>query len=59
MNPFRLGQFAVESTSLLTMRMTLGDEATADILFEQEYDHGFVSRHSNQITSLIDAKYKK
>lgn len=38
-------RFMVESTALVYMRCVLGDEATADILFEFNYDGNFVKRH--------------
>jgi hypothetical protein len=43
--------------------MTFGDEATADYLFDNfdattEESVAFGQRHSNQMSSLLEAKYK-
>lgn len=52
--------FATESAALLSLRFTLGDEGAAELLFSDEVPHNpdFVKRHSNQLSSLIDAKFK-
>jgi hypothetical protein len=58
-----LTRHTIEASMLLGMRMTFGDEATADMLFDnfdatsrESFD--FARRHSNQLSTLLDAKYK-
>lgn len=48
-------RWATEATTLLGLRAALGDDAAADLLFRQNYDAGFVSRHSNQLAGLFMA----
>lgn len=60
---YQLARHTTEANTLLTMRMTFGDEATADYLFENfnattEESVAFGQRHSNQMSSLLKAKYK-
>lgn len=55
--------FVAEQQTLFGMRMMMGDEATADLLFEvadpaSAESMAFGRRHSNQMSSLIDAKFK-
>lgn len=45
-----------ESSTILTCRMVLGDEKTADLLFNQEYDADFVSRHTHQLGGIMQSK---
>lgn len=60
---YTITRHTIESSTLLTMRMTCGDEATAEYLFEN-FDASsresmeFAKRHSNQMSSLMDAKFK-
>lgn len=44
-----------EGTALVWSRAVLGDERTAKLLFQQEYDAGFVSRHTHQLAGLLMA----
>jgi hypothetical protein len=61
---FRLTQHCVEASAILSTRMTFGDEAAAKMLeansenFSNEEQLDFALRHSNQMSSLIDARYK-
>jgi hypothetical protein len=49
-------QFMVESCAIATLRLTVGDDKAGDILFSQDYDPGFVSRHPHQLAALLEAK---
>jgi len=60
---YSITRHTIEANTLLTMRMTFGDEATADYLFDNfdattEESVAFGQRHSNQMSSLLEAKYK-
>lgn len=48
-------QFTIESTALLTARVAYGDRAVGEWLSNQEYDHEFAGRHSNQLSSCVRA----
>lgn len=45
-------RFLTEATALCTARTLFSDEYVARMVFEQEYDPEFVSRHSNQLAGL-------
>lgn len=49
-------QFMFESSMLVATRTMYGDEQTAEWLFRQDYDPGFVSRHPNQLSTLYRKK---
>lgn len=49
-------RFLVESNALLAARMTYADEAVAAVLFDLPNNHGYIMRHSNQLSSLFEAR---
>lgn len=50
-------KFLAESTTILSMRLTLGDDNTADILFERNPDTGVVERNSHQLSTLFHERH--
>lgn len=46
-----------EGTCLATTRLMLGDERTAELLFAQDPDHGFIMRHPHQLSSLFETHF--
>lgn len=50
-------QFFFESAALTGARLTFGDEQVADWVFDQDYDPGFVDRHTNQLSSLYEERF--
>lgn len=48
----RIARQATEGAVLCNARLTLGDDRVAAWVFDQEYDPGFVSRHTHQLTGL-------
>jgi hypothetical protein len=61
---YKLTKQWTEASMLLSTRMMYGDKKTAEMLEEQSDKHTkeerleFAMRHSNQMSSLIKAKYK-
>lgn len=55
MNTSDAARFPAESLGLLSCRLLLGDEMTAEIVFDQPYDEGFVRRHRHQLGGLLES----
>jgi len=54
--------FLAENQTLLAMRLVLGDERTAEFCFDvadptSSKSVAFARRHSNQMATLIDARF--
>lgn len=46
-------QQVMEGSTLVAARATFGDEAVAEMVFNQEFDAGFVDRHPRQLGGLM------
>lgn len=58
---YTIARHTTEASVLLAMRATVGDEAAAEVLFENSEMSDkelleFTERHSNQVSSLVEAK---
>lgn len=47
-----LSRQVTEGSILLGARLTVGDEVVGEVLFDQDYDPGFVDRHPHQLAGI-------